>query len=92
MNSKGAGRLGEWNEAQRRAEVSALEGDIQRGGAAHQGTLGTGKWTAKSTVIRSGRTAHSNYRLVAVEELDLKESTVDLCMHWASSRCPGPAW
>lgn len=50
------------------------------------------KRTAKGTVIRSGRTGHSNYRLVAEEELDLKESTVDLCMHWASSRCLRPAW
>lgn len=39
----------------------------------------------KATVNNSGRTAHTNYRLVAVEELDLKESTVDLYMHWASS-------
>lgn len=46
----------------------------------------------KATVTRTGRPAHSNYRLVAAEELDLKESTVDLCMHWASSRCLSPAW
>lgn len=90
--AKGLGDWGEWSEAQRRAEVSALEGAVQRGGAAHQDTLGKGKRTAKAIVIRSGRTAHSNYRLVAAEELDLKESTVDLCMHWASSRCLRPAW
>ncbi|EGV92966.1 hypothetical protein I79_001114 [Cricetulus griseus] len=35
----------------------------------------------KATVNNSGRTAHTNYRLVAVEELDLKESTVDLSLY-----------
>lgn len=88
-----AGRLGGGGGThKRRAEVSALEGAVHRGGAAHQDTLGKGKRTAKATVTGTGRTAHSNYRLVAAEELDLKESTVDLCMHWASSRCLSPAW
>lgn len=38
-----------------------------------------------------GRT-QKNYGLVAVEELDLKESTVDLVLHPASSRCLSLAW
>lgn len=45
----------------------------------------------KATVNSCGRT-QENYGLVAVEELDLKESTVDLVLHPASSRCLSLAW
>lgn len=38
--AKGWETGGQWSEAQRRAEVSALEGAVHRGGAARQDTLG----------------------------------------------------
>lgn len=74
-----------------RQRVSAWEGDVQRGGGALLDALVKESGWEKAPVNNCGRT-QSNYGLVAVEELDLKESTVDLVLHPASSRCLSLAW
>lgn len=67
-----------------------MGGGVQWRGGCTLGRTREAKWLGQSYVKQLWKSRLTG--LVAVEELDLKESTVDRGLHPASSRCLSPAW